>query len=277
MTHKELKLYLDKKVDFYNRPSFIEHDPISIPHRFSIKQDIEISGLFAALFAWGNRTTIINKANDLMARMENAPYDFIKNHKPKDLTSILGFKHRTFMDGDILFLIEFLHQHYKKFESLERAFLVDKISVRNLPSSIVRKGQGLRQAQPDDSINQENHLGNFYNYVFSFPHLKRTEKHISTPAKNSACKRINMYLRWMVRQDAQAVDFGLWKILQPKDLMIPLDVHVCRVAYSLGLMENKKSNWKETVKLTEHLRLFDAADPIKYDFALFSMGVAQKF
>lgn len=253
MKNKDLKVFLDKKVDYFNRPTFIEHDPICIPHRFSKKQDIEIAGFFAAIFAWGNRTTIINKATDLLQRMDNAPYAFVQHHSPNDLKNLLGFKHRTFMDSDLLFLVDFFKQHYKQHNTLEIAFLPN-------------------QAQST----QQEKLEHFYNYIFSFDHLRRTEKHISTPAKNSACKRINMYLRWMVRQDTSQVDFGIWKKMKPSELMIPLDVHVGRVAKNLGLMNNEKSNWKETVKLTNKLRQFDPADPIKYDFALFGMGIASK-
>jgi uncharacterized protein (TIGR02757 family) len=254
--HQELKDFLDKKVKLFNQTSFIKNDPISIPHRFSKKQDIEISGLFAALFAWGNRTTIINKATSLLDLMDNAPYDFIRYHSDKsEYVRFQDFKHRTFQGADISFLLNFLAVHYSKHDSLEDAFIPSFYTTDN---------------------HAKERLEHFYNYAFSHPHLARTEKHISTPAKNSACKRINMYLRWMVRHDKQGVDFGVWKKIKPSELLIPLDVHVCRVANGLGLMDNQKSNWKETVKLTEKLRLFDAKDPVKYDYALFGMGVNAK-
>lgn len=257
MTSQELKIFLDQKVAIYNRTSFIESDPIAIPHRFSKKQDIEIAGFFAALFAWGIRKTIINKSTDLLRRMDNSPHDFMLHHKAKDLKSLLGFKHRTFNDTDLLFLVDFLQKHYQKFDSLEDAFLIS-------------------QNHPQEEQNQEWKLRNFYDYVFAHPHLRRTEKHISTPAKKSACKRINMYLRWMVRPNHTGVDFGLWKKMQPSELIMPLDVHVCRVSQKLGLLENTKTNWEIAVKLTNQLRQFDAADPVKYDFALFGMGVMEK-
>lgn len=271
MNNTELKIFLDEKVDFFNRLAFIQNDPICIPHRFSKKQDIEIAGFFAAIFAWGIRKTIINKSTDLLNRMDNCPHDFILNHSDKDLKGLLGFKHRTFNDIDLLFLVNVFKQHYKKYDSLEDAFFLSNVTL-----SLSKGSMGLRQALPDKNKIQEQRLENFYNYIFSHDHLRRSEKHISTPAKNSACKRINMYLRWMVRQDNQGVDFGIWTRLNPRDLMIPLDVHVCRVAHELGLMDNQKSNWKETVMLTEKLRQYDAADPVKYDFALFGMGVAGK-
>lgn len=258
MNRNQLKYFLDKKVDEYNRPSFIERDPIAIPHIFSQKQDIEIAGFFAALFAWGNRTIIINKSRDLLQRMGNQPYQFILNHSEKDRKVFFGFKHRTFQDGDILFLMEFLQQHYKRFASLEDAFL--------LPPE---------NQQPVDV--QENRLRHFYQYAFSFPHLARTEKHIATPAKNSACKRLNMYLRWMVRKDSQSVDFGLWSRIQASDLMVPLDVHVTRVAKKLQLLDNEKANWGQTLNLTNALRNLDPKDPVKYDFALFGLGVVEKY
>lgn len=261
MTPKELKIFLDKKVNFYNRPSFIELDPISIPHQFSKKQDIEIAGLFAALFAWGQRTTIINKANELMNRMDQAPYDFICHHSEQDLKKLVGFKHRTFQDVDLLFLVDFLSRHYQKQDSLEDAFVMD---------------QGQRIVDQNLNTLQYKRLRNFYDTVFAGDHLRRTEKHISTPAKKSACKRINMYLRWMVRKDKQGVDFGLWKKIKSNELIIPLDVHVCRVSEKLGLLENTKTNWEIAVNLTEQLRQFDAKDPVKYDFALFGIGVSEK-
>ena len=272
MKNLELKEFLDKKAVRYNQRDFIAHDPISIPHRFNRKQDIEISGLFAALFAWGNRKTIINKSLDLLKRFDNAPYQFIKHHTDKDLKNIVGFKHRTFVDSDILFLVHFLKEHYEKYDSLEDAFLIEHFDSNKHEDTSKR----IQQAQSDNTWRQESRLRNFYTYIFSFEHLKRTEKHISTPTKNSACKRINMFLRWMVRQDKNEVDFGLWKNINPSELVIPLDVHVLRVANQLKLLNTDKANWQTAVMLTEQLRQFDATDPVKYDFALFGMGVAEK-
>lgn len=283
MKPQELKLYLNKKVEQYNQPSFIERDPISIPHRFTKKQDIEISGFFAALFAWGNRTIIINKSNDLLNRMDNAPHDFICNHNDHDLKKIIGFKHRTFQDGDILFLLQFLKQHYLQFDSLEDAFLIQDLSsieVDNkltvLGSARTDKKNGSAQTDNENWI-MENALRNFYDYAFSFPHLKRSEKHIATPAKNSACKRINMFLRWMVRQDNCGVDFGIWQRIKPADLIIPLDVHVTRVSKNIGLLHQEIANWQQAITLTNKLKALDPLDPVKYDYALFSLGVIEKY
>lgn len=252
-----LKSFLELKVDEYNQPFFIEKDPISIPHAFNKKQDIEISGFFAAIFAWGNRTTIINKTKSLMALMDNAPYEFIMHHQPSDLKKLFSFSHRTFNSTDLLYFIEFFHHHYSKNESLETAF----IRTWN---------------KKDDTT--ENALNGFYDYFFSLPDVPdRTRKHIAAPKKNSSCKRLNMYLRWMVRNDKKGVDFGLWKKITPAQLVMPLDLHVIRVAKRYQLLHRRPSDWLAALELTETLRQFDVADPVKYDFALFGMGVLEKF
>lgn len=258
MISEEIKLkeYLDRKVDYYNRPSFIDKDPISIPHRFSKREDIEIAGFFAAIFAWGQRKTIINKTNDLLARMDDAPFDFIMNHSAADLKKIEGFVHRTFNDADALYFIQFFKEHYSRYKSLETAFTIF--------------------LSPEDETLEHALIG-FRDYFFSWDHLKRTEKHIATPKKQSACKRINMFLRWMVRADEQGVDFGLWKHIKPSQLLCPLDVHVLRVAQRLGMIDTDKSDFKTLIKLNEQLKNFDPLDPIKYDFALFGVGVEEKF
>jgi uncharacterized protein (TIGR02757 family) len=253
---KGLKKLLDEKVRLYNQPSFIPGDPIVVPHRFSKKQDIEIAGLFAAVLAWGNRTSIINSCNKLMQWMDNAPHDFILNHKDTDLKKMLGFAHRTFNATDLLYFIEFLHYHYTQHDSLEDAFAPGK----------TYKEHNVEQA-----------LIHFHNYFFSIEHPERTRKHISTPERKSACKRINMYLRWMVRKDNAGVDFGIWKKIKPAQLVCPLDVHVARVAFRLQLIDNEKSNWQNATSLTDHLRNLDAADPAKYDYALFGLGMAERF
>lgn len=252
-----LKDFLNKKVKQYNTKGFIAPDPISIPHRFSKKQDIEISGLFAAVFAWGNRTTIINKCKELMALMDNAPHQFITGHEQKDLKSFLHFKHRTFNTTDLLYFIEFLHHHYGHHTSLESAFT---------------------KPLTDTHQSAENLLINFYNNFFLLPDAPlRTAKHISTPERNSACKRMNMYLRWMVRKDKKGVDFGIWKNISASSLICPLDVHVGRVARHFNLLERKSTDWKAAIELTENLRKLDPLDPCKYDFALFGLGVIEKF
>ncbi|WP_313188584.1 TIGR02757 family protein [Sphingobacterium siyangense] len=250
----DLKDFLDKKVDEYNQPGFIPNDPISIPHQFSAKQDIEIMGFLASIMAWGQRKTIINKCNELVARMDGSPYDYIINHQEQDLKTLLGFKHRTFNDTDILYFVSFFKHHYQHFESLEDAFLV---------------GQENRE-----EVDLEMALNSFKTYFFSLPDYPvRTRKHISSPAQKSTVKRINMFLRWMVRKDTKGVDFGIWQRLSPKDLICPCDVHVERVARKFGLITLDKVNWKTAQELTANLRLLDPLDPVKYDFALFGLGV----
>ncbi|CAM3482867.1 TIGR02757 family protein [Sphingobacterium prati] len=252
-----LKDFLDKKVDEYNQPNFIPNDPISIPHQFSAKHDIEITGFLAAIMAWGQRKTIINKCNELIKRMDGTPYDFIMNHQEQDLKSLLGFKHRTFNDTDILYFVAFFKHHYNHFTSLEDAFLMGQEAL--------------------EAVNLEQALNAFKVYFFSLPdYPHRTRKHISSPAQKSTVKRINMFLRWMVRKDNNGVDFGLWDRLSPKDLICPCDVHVERVARKFGLITLEKVNWKTALELTGNLRLLDPNDPVKYDFALFGLGVERE-
>ena len=254
---EELKIFLNKKVDEFNQPFFIASDPISVPHSFSKKQDIEISGFFASIFAWGNRTTIINKSKELMRLMHNAPHDFCLNHSAKDLQKLFSFKHRTFNTTDLLYFIEFLKFYYQQHDSLEIAFT----------KSMNKKDE-----------NVENALKGFYEYFFSLPDVpKRTMKHIASPEKKSSCKRLNMYLRWMVRKDKKGVDFGIWKNIKPSQLIIPLDLHVSRVSKKLGLIHRNNSDWLSAVELTETMKSLDAQDPAKYDFALFALGVMEKF
>lgn len=252
----DLQDFLDQKVAEYNQPSFIELDPISIPHRYSKKQDIEIAGLFAAVLAWGQRKTIINKCLELFEKMDHSPHEFLISHQENDLKAFLSFKHRTFTATDTLYFIEFLSQFYRKHETLEDAFL---------------SGQGSDQAI-------EKSLIGFHRTFFDLPDApSRTRKHIATPERKSACKRLNMFLRWMVRQDDKGVDFGIWTRLQPKDLICPCDLHVDRVARKLGLITRKQTNWQTALELTTRLREFDPKDPVKYDFALFGLGVEEKF
>jgi uncharacterized protein (TIGR02757 family) len=251
-----LKRFLDEKVLLYNRPGFIEKDPIVVPHRFSKQQDIEIAALFAAVLAWGNRTTIINNCNRLMQWMDEAPYDFILGHRPTDLKRFVGFAHRTFNTTDLLYFIELLQYHYHKHDSLEDAFVPQRTY---------------------NEHNVEQTLIHFHQYFFSIEHPARTRKHIPTPERNSACKRINMLLRWMVRRDKSGVDFGLWKKIRPAQLVCPLDVHVARVAERIGLIENCRSNWKNAVALTDRLREMAPADPAIYDYALFGLGAEERF
>jgi uncharacterized protein (TIGR02757 family) len=252
MNRKELKIFLDKKVDEFNQPSFINNDPISIPHLFTKKQDIEIAGFFASIFAWGNRATIINKSKELMQLMDMAPHQFILSHTKKDIEKLFSFKHRTFNTSDLLYFIEFLKHHYSTNDSLETAFTNHGNSIKEM-------------------------LSGFHDYFFSLEDVPaRTKKHIATPSKKSNCKRLNMFLRWMVRNDNKGVDFGIWKNIQPSQLICPVDVHVARVALRLGLLENNKIDWKTAINLTDQLKKFDSEDPVKYDFALFGVGVFEK-
>ncbi len=260
-----LKKFLDKKVVEYNQPSFIKDDPICIPHLFSKKQDIEIAGFFAAIFAWGNRTIIINKSRELMQLMDNSPYQFCLNHDLLDLKRLMGFKHRTFNTTDLLYFIEFLKHHYSKNKSLEAAFFNDHTLLKE-------------RSELPNVRNVEGGLNNFYNYFFSLEDSPlRTVKHIASPQKNSSCKRLNMYLRWMVRKDNNGVDFGIWKKISPAQLICPLDVHVARVARHFGLLHRKATDWKAALELTANLSSLDKEDPVKYDFALFGLGVMEKF
>ncbi|MHA4742176.1 TIGR02757 family protein [Dyadobacter sp. MSC1_007] len=244
---------LEEKVAQYNKPDFIPFDPISIPHRFSIKQDIEIMGFWASVLAWGQRKTIINKCLELSALMDNAPYDFILNHQENDLKPFLTFKHRTFNATDTLYFLHFFQEYYKQHESLEFAF-----------SSHMRA----------DDVTIEKGLIGFHD-LFSnsenFP--ARTRKHIATPVRKSSCKRLNMFLRWMVRKDTNGVDFGIWNTIRPSQLVCPCDVHVDRVARLLGLIKRPVTNWQTATELTASLRLLDPHDPVKYDFALFGLGI----
>lgn len=253
MQEKELKRFLNKKVEQYNQPAFIKDDPISIPRLFDKKQDIEIAGFFAAVFSWGNRTTIINKSNELMQLMSNAPYEFCLNHSPKELKKITGFTHRTFNSTDLLYFIEFFKYHYSKNKSLETAFTKHGATVEEM-------------------------LAGFHHYFFSLEYVPaRSKKHIATPERGSGCKRLNMYLRWMVRNDSKGVDFGIWKNISPSQLICPIDLHVARVARRLGILKRKQTDWQAALELTQYLRTLDKNDPVKYDFALFGLGIMEKF
>lgn len=255
--NEQLQQFLNAKVKEYNTPAFIKDDPISIPHRFTLKQDVEIAGFFASIFAWGNRKMIINKTTELMQRMDHAPYAFCTDTDDQKLKSLLGFKHRTFNDTDLLYFVQFFQHHYAHYNSLEDAFA---------------------QWMQTDNATIEDALNGFYHYFFSLPHVpQRTKKHIASPQKASTCKRLNMYLRWMVRADDKGVDFGLWQRIKPSQLICPIDLHVGRVARKLNLLQRKQTDWQAAQELTQNLRALDAADPVKYDFALFGLGVVEKF
>ena len=256
MISEKIATILDEKFAFFNHPRFIEHDPIQIPHSFSRLQDKEIMGFWVAILAWGQRKTILQNAQKLIDLMDGVPYEFILQHNETDLKRFESFKHRTFQYPDTLYFIDFFKRHYSHTNSLESAFTI-----------------GLSEG--DLSI--ENGLNGFYNYFFDSEWSpERTKKHIASPLKNSACKRINMFLRWMVRKDQAGVDFGLWNTIKPSQLVCPLDVHAMRTAGQLGLMKEAKANWKTALALTNSLRKLDPKDPVKYDFALYGMGIEDK-
>ena len=253
MTDPSIKIFLDKKVAEFDQPRFIKDDPVSIPHSFKRKQDIEIAGFFAAIFSWGNRKTIINKSVELMRLMDNAPYEFCTNSGDEDLKRLLNFSHRTFNSTDLLYFVSFFHFHYHLSDTLENAF--------------TKHGKTIEEM-----------LIGFHDYFFSLNDVPpRTKKHIATPQRNSTCKRLNMFLRWMVRKDNHGVDFGIWEKISPSQLICPIDLHVARVAKRLGLITGKQSGWKSAIELTMKLREFDPEDPVKYDFALFGLGIVDKF
>jgi len=250
----ELKEFLDEKVDLYNRPSFIEHDPISIPHLYTLKEDIEIAGFLAATIAWGNRKMILRNANRMMEMLDDSPYDFILNSSQKEMEKVGSFVHRTFNSTDLMYFLKALQHIYKYKGGLETIFNTHKTS---------------------DSLQPAIH--EFHKIFFELPHEKRTERHVSDPFKGSAAKKLNMYLRWMVRKDKFGVDFGIWDKIDPSMLYIPLDLHSGNTARRLGLLARKMNDWKAVEELTGILREFDPTDPVKYDFALFGLGVNEKF
>ncbi len=256
--NEDIKKILDQKVKQYNQKSFIPNDPICIPHLFQKQQDIEIAAFFAAIFAWGNRTTIINKATELMQKMDQAPYAFCLHHQPKDLKKLFGFKHRTFNDTDLLYCVAFLKAHYQQNDSLESAFFfhhTDGKKINNITDALI-------------------HFQQYFMSLEDAP--QRTKKHISSPAAGSTCKRLNMFLRWMVRKDQAGVDFGIWTAVKPSQLIIPIDVHVARIARTLGILTRPQTDWQAALELTNYCRTLDNKDPVKYDYALFSLGVIEK-
>jgi uncharacterized protein (TIGR02757 family) len=251
-----LKEFLDEKYFLYNHKKFIETDPISIPHRFTKKQDIEIAGFLSATIAWGNRQSIMNNAAKLMQFMDFAPHSFVVEASPKDLNVFSKFVHRTFNGEDCMFFIRSLKQIYKKTDSLETLF----------SSGIQSKNDSIKQG-----------IVSFREAFFSIKHPLRTQKHVSNPLKNSSSKRLCMYLRWMVRQDRAGVDFGIWKSINPAQLCLPLDVHTGNVSRKLGLLSRTQNDWQAVEEVTALLRQLDPKDPVKYDFALFGLGVFEKF
>lgn len=250
----ELKSFLDEKVELYNTPEFIESDPVQIPHLFSLKEDIEIAGFLSAIIAWGNRKMILKNSHKMIHLMGNAPYDFVMSHTETDLERLEFFVHRTFNGQDFISFIRCLKNIYQNHRGLE---------------CVYAKNQEIGTMQK--SIHE------FKKIFFEIPHQYRTQKHISDPLNNSAAKRINMFLRWMVRQDNKGVDLGIWKSISPAFLSCPLDVHSGNVARKLGLLTRNQNDAKAVAELDLKLREFDANDPVKYDFALFGLGVFERF
>jgi uncharacterized protein (TIGR02757 family) len=254
MTKAELKEFLDEKVILYNNPKFIESDPIQIPHQFSVKEDIEIAAFLTAIISWGNRTMIIRNASKMMNLLDNSPYDFIINHQEKDLERLQNFVHRTFNFIDLHYFIKSLKHIYENYGGLEKTFLIK-----------------------DTSTTYQTSIHQFKKVFFEIEHQQRTQKHISDPLKNSAAKRVNMFLRSMVRNDKNGVDFGLWKTHNQANLSCPLDLHSGNVARKLKILLRKQNDWKAVAELDNNLRKLDEKDPVKYDFALFGLGVFEKF
>jgi uncharacterized protein (TIGR02757 family) len=250
----ELKEFLDEKVDLYNQPAFIESDPISIPHQFTKKQDIEIAGFLAATIAWGNRKMILRNANRMMELLDHSPYEFIMNSSNDEIEMIERFVHRTFNSTDFIYFLKALQNIYRHKGGLESIFKAHQTSDTLLPA-----------------------IHEFHKIFFELSHEKRTERHVSDPFKGSAAKKLNMYLRWMIRNDDKGVDFGQWKTISPSILSCPLDIHSGNVARKLGLLTRKQNDSKAVLELDANLRKMDSEDPVKYDFALFGLGVFEGF
>ena len=251
---EELKEFLETKVELYNTTKFIDTDPIQVPHQFSKKEDIEISAFLTATIAWGNRKSIINNAQRIIYLLDHSPFEFVMQHQNSDLSQLKNFVHRTFNGDDFIQFIKSLKHIYSNHNGLESIFY-----------------------KYAEALSLQNSIHKLKSIFFEIPHLNRTTKHISDPYKNSAAKRINMFLRWMVRNDKNGVDFGIWKSLSPSQLSCPLDVHSGNVARKLGLLKRKHNDAKALVELDISLRKLDTNDPVKYDFALFGLGVFEGF
>ena len=252
--YESIRSLLESKFHEYNTPGFIHGDPVSIPHNYTAKQDIEISGFLSATLSWGTRQSIVNSASRLMELMDSSPADFLINAREIAYRRFLNFVHRTFKGDDCLFFLQALKTVYLEHGGMEAVF-----------------AQGYRKEEKISGA-----IAEFRSAMLKTPHLARSEKHLADPAKGSAAKRINMFLRWMVRKDDKGVDFGIWKNIRQADLMCPLDVHTGRVARKLGLLSRNQDDWKAVEELTENLRKFDRDDPVKYDYALFGLGVFEK-
>jgi uncharacterized protein (TIGR02757 family) len=255
LSDQMIKELLEEKHDQYNRANFIDVDPIAIPHMFSWKNDIEVAGFLAATIAWGQRPMILKKGFELMDRMDRSPYDFVKNCSDSDLHKLENFVYRTFNSQDLIYFIKSLNQLINKYNSIGELLNFFKADTNTIYDLIIR----------------------FHNVFFEQNDPGRTRKHLANPARGSSAKRMNMYLRWMVRKDSRGVDFGLWDFIQPSELYLPLDVHTGRVGRKLGLLNRKSNDWKAVEEITKILRTFDPNDPVKYDFAIFGLGVFEKF
>ena len=252
-SREELFTFLEEKYNQYNTKTFIETDPVSIPHQFTLKEDIEISGFLTATLSWGNRVSIIKAAMELVERMDNSPYQFLKDASSNDLKAFHSFYYRTFNGADCLFFMESLRNIYLKHGGLENCF------------------------SPLETCGLKETIGKFRKLFLETAHPSRSEKHISDPFKGSSCKRLNLFLRWMVRKDDRGVDFGIWNSIPISMLLCPLDIHSGNVARKLGLLNRKQNDWQAAEELTEQLRSFSPEDPVKYDFALFGLGIFEKF
>ncbi len=247
-----IKELLEEKHDLYNRPSFIESDPIQVPHQFSREEDIEIAGFLSATIAWGNRKMIVRNAKNLISIIDNEPYDFIMNSSDFELDRIANFKHRTFNGIDLAFYLRSLQNIY-------------------------RNHGGLRNIIENDFVDVKTSFAKLREIFFSIEHPQRTTKHLPNVLNNSAAKRLNMFLMWMVRNDKRGVHFGLWDKIPTKALKLPLDVHTANVGRKLNLLQRKQNDWKAVEEITTSLSNFDPNDPVKYDFALFGLGIFEKF
>jgi uncharacterized protein (TIGR02757 family) len=250
----DLKEFLEEKVELYNRPAFIESDPISIPHQFTKKQDIEIAGFLAATIAWGNRKMILRNGNRMMELLDHSPYEFIMNSSNDEIEMIKGFVHRTFNSTDLIYFLKALQNIYRHKGGLETIFKAHQTADSLLPA-----------------------IHQFHKIFFELSHEKRTERHVSDPFKGSAAKKLNMYLRWMIRNDNRGVDFGIWNSISPSILSCPLDIHSGNVARKLGLISRNQNDSKAVLELDLNLRAMDSEDPVRYDFALFGLGVFEGF
>ncbi|SRR6056297_252826 len=255
MDNKEIKEFLDEKYDQYNCKKFIQSDPIQIPKQFEDPKDIEIAGFLSATIAWGQRRTIITNMNRLLNKMNNTPYEFITEADDDDLIEFSDFKHRTFNGEDCIFFLKSLQNIYKNHGGLGSLFQNSYKKKKDIPAV----------------------LKEFRNIFFEIPHPARTQKHVADISKKSSAKRLNMFLRWMVRRDSKEIDFGIWDKIATEDLFIPLDIHSGNVARKLGLLKRKQNDWHAVEELTGKLRKFDPHDPVKYDFALFGLGVFENF